>query len=442
MRTDSRSATVWVPFYTLTMLAAINACNYVDRAALAMLLPMLQRDLRLTDTALGLLSGMPFAICYAVCCLPAAHLADRYSRRNLIALGFIFWSAVTTASAAVTSGMQLAVARLLLGAGESTGLPASTSLLADLFPSERRSIAYAVMAASPNIGLLLGFPLVAWVMHAYGWRAAFLAAGVPGLFLALIFYISVREPVRTNLVGTVVPVTRAGFGASLRFLAGSRAYVLVLVGGALYSVGAGAMLSWAPSFLVRVHKLTPADIGFYFGTMRGVAGLAGGLSAGFLVSALARRNTSWFVWVPAAAELLLFPADALFLLGNTPGLWRSGLVLDAVLNAFQVATTYTLLVGVARANMRAVATALYLIVCSLIGLACGPAVVGIVNDALAHRFGVTAIRYSLLVVICAYMAAGLATMAAGRHWRRDALRAAQADTPSDLADSRLATSYE
>lgn len=446
MRRASGSAAAWLPLYALAMLAAINAANYVDRAALALVLPLLKRDLRLTDTALGLLSGVPFSLCYALCCLPAAHLADRYSRRNLIALGFAFWSLMTALSAAVTSGLQLALARLALGAGESTGLPASTSLIADLFRGERRSIAYAVLAASPNLGLLLGFPLITWVMHAFGWRAAFLAAGAPGLALAALFYCSVREPERVQRPDTPAAIDSAdahmGFGASLSFLAGSRAYVLVVVAGALFSVDVGAVMSWAPTFLVRVHGLAPPQIGFYFGTLRGFAGLIGALSAGLLANGLARRNESWRVWLPAAAELLLFPVDALFLFADSPGLWRTGLLLDAVLNALQIATTYTLLVSVARAQMRAMATALYFIVCSLIGLACGPALVGALNDALDARFGDFAIRYSMLAAASACIASGLATLAASRYWRQDLARAQDPVNSGLASGSPLASSCE
>jgi len=412
-------------YVALGLLAAINAFNYVDRAALSLVLPLVQRDLHLTDTALGVISGLPFSICYALCSLPAAYVADHFSRRHLMAVGFALWSTMTCLSGAATSALQLASARLALGAGESIGLPTSASLIADLFTGRRRAGAYAVLAASPNLGVLLGFPAVAWVMHAFGWRAAFLAAGAPGLALAAIFYATVREPARMQ-EDSAPAAARGGFRRSVAFLIGARSYVLILIAGALVSINIGAFLAWAPTFLVRVHHLTAQGIGTYFGTLRGVAGLMGALLAGLIVNALARRAEIWRVWVPAAAFLLLFPADALFLIGSGPLAWRSGLMLDAVLNSVQIATTYTLFVSVARSDMRAVAAALYFLVCTLVGLACGPAIVGTLNDVLKATLGEMAIRYSLLLTAASAAGAGIVTLVAGRYWQGDVVRAARA----------------
>jgi MFS family permease len=438
----TRATRSWTALYVLLLLAAINVFSYVDRAALSLVLPAVKKDLDLSDTALGLISGLPFALCYSVCSIPAAWLADRWSRRNLMSLGLAFWSAMTALSAAATTGLQLAGARLLLGAGESPGLPTSASLVADLFGGQRRAAAYAVLAASSNLGVLLGFPVVAWALHAFGWRAAFLVAGVPGLVLALVLYLTVSEPARRTTTGAIpssnattsrgTAVTSisnattspspATFKHTLSFLAGSRAYLFILIAGALVTVNVGSMLAWAPTFLTRVHGLTPGGIGMYFGTMRGTVGLLSAVSAGLLVNALAKRNELWRVWLPACAELLLFPVDALFLLAHSPLGWKVGLALDAALNAIIVATTYTLFVSVARARMRATSTAIYFIVCSLVGLAGGPALVGVLNDWLGVSSGDAAIRYSMLVTAFAAVGAALATLVASRYWQHDLAR--------------------
>jgi MFS family permease len=424
---SSDSASRHAAYAALVLLAAINAFNYVDRAALSLVLPLVQRDLHLSDTALGLISGLPFSVCYALCSLPAAHIADHFSRRRLMAIGFAFWSAMTALSGVATSGLQLAAARLALGAGESIGLPTTASLIADLFSGRGRAVAFAVLAASPNVGVLLGFPAVAWVMHAFGWRAAFLAAGLPGLLLAAIFYLLVREPPRRSGDGSTARAAGTSFRQSLAFLVGARSYVLILIAGGLVSINIGGFLAWAPTFLVRIHHLTPQGIGTYFGTLRGIAGLLGALLAGLIVNALAQRDEIWRVWVPAAAFLLLFPADALFLEGTAPIAWQSGLMLDAVLNSVQIATTYTLFVSVARSDMRAIAAALYFLVCTLVGLACGPAIVGTLNDVLRPQWGETAIRYSMLLTAISAAGAGGVTLVVGRHWQRDVQRAAAAE---------------
>ena len=196
------------------------------------------------------------------------------------------------------------------------------------------------------------------------------------------------------------------------------------------SINIGGFLAWAPTFLVRIHHLSAQGIGTYFGTLRGIAGLLGAVLAGFIVNRLARRGEIWRVWVPAAAFFLLFPADALFLLGSAPLAWQSGLMLDAVLNSVQIATTYTLFVSIARSDMRAVAAALYFLVCTLVGLACGPAIVGALNDVLKSELGETAIRYSMLLTAVSAAGAGLVTLTAGRHWLADVERAEEAPVTS------------
>jgi len=415
---------VWrISVYTVVLLAAINSFSYVDRAALALVLPFIQRDLHLSDTALGLVSGLPFSVCYALGSLPAAYIADRLSRRNLIAIGFAFWSAMTALSGMVTSGLQLACARLALGAGESTGLPSMASMIADLFSGRGRAAAFAVIAASPNIGVLVGFPAVAWVMHRMGWRAAFFAAGVPGLLLAILFFLTVREPKRRGdgIAGSELSVST--FREGLAFLAGSRSYVLVVIAGALISINIGSFIAWAPTFMMRMLHQSPQQVGSYFGTFRGIAGLLGAIFAGVLANALARRDEVWRVWLPALAELLLFPADALFLFASSPLGWRGGLMLDAVLNSVQIATTYTLFVSVAKTRTRAASAAIYFLVCSLVGLTCGPALVGTLNDILRPRLGDGAIRYTMLLAAATSVGAGVATLLAARYWKQDVERA-------------------
>jgi MFS family permease len=409
--------------YALVLLCVINALNFLDRGALALVLPQLKSELALSDTILGLISGFPFAVCYALCAIPAAWIADRFSRRHLITLGLAFWSACTAASAAVTNGIQLAVARFLLGAGESTGLPASASMIADLFSLRRRGIAFSALAASPYLGVLIGFPAVGWVTDQFGWRAAFLAAGAPGLIIAVLFFLTVKEPRRRTSSGAAVGADAPSFGASLAYLSRTPSYLLITLAGALSAINFGSLFAWGPSFLARVHELGPQEIGEVFGAMRGAAGLAGALTAGAIVSALTRRHPLWQVWAPALMALLLFPSDAAFLL--LPGGLGSTLALafSAFLAAAIVAASYVLYVNIAPAQMRATATALYLLVASLTGLTLGPLIVGLLNDHLAAQFGPAAIRYSMLMASFASVLCGLAILLAGRTWRGDVARA-------------------
>ncbi|MBL8552115.1 MAG: MFS transporter [Hyphomonadaceae bacterium] len=410
-------------YYALALLCVINALNFLDRSALALVLPQLKRELQLSDTVLGLISGLPFAVCYALCAIPAAWIADNWSRRRLITLGLAFWSACTMASAAVTSGVQLAAARFLLGAGESTGLPASASMIADLFTLRQRAIGFAALAASPYLGVLVGFPMIGWVTDQYGWRAAFVAAGAPGLVLALLFYLTVREPLRRTTRGASADAASPPLRETFVYLMRTPSYPWVVIGGALSAANFGSMFSWGPTYMTRVLDLGPQEIGHYFGAMRGLAGLAGALVAGALVAMLIKKHPLWQVWAPMLMALILFPSDAVFLFSTDPLVWQAALAFSAFLVAAIVATGYLLYVNIAPARMRATATALYLLVASLTGLTAGPLIVGVLNDLLVAQYGDAAIRYSMLAASFSSVLYALVLLLAARTWRRDMERA-------------------
>jgi hypothetical protein len=182
------------------------------------------------------------------------------------------------------------------------------------------------------------------------------------------------------------------------------------------------MFGWGPSFLARVHHLGPQEIGGYFGTLRGAAGLIGALSFGALLSLLVRRNPAWQVRAPAAMAVALFGTDAAFLFGDG-WVWKAGLFASALLAAAIVAASYGLYVGVVSARTRALAAAVYLLTATLIGQTLGPLIVGVLNDQLAPMLGEAAIRWSMLAASSATCLSGLAVALAGRTWARDALRA-------------------
>jgi len=326
-------------------------------------------------------------------------------------------------SGLVKTGVQLAAARFLLGAGESTGLPSSTSMIADMFRTRFRAIAFSVLAASPFIGLLLGFPIVGWVAQHHGWRMAFVAAGAPGILIGLLFFLTVKEPMRRTSGGGTKVDSPANFRESAVFLLRSPAYVFILIAGSLGAVNFGSMLAWGPTFLARIHELSPQAAGGVFGGARGIAGLVGAMSAGVIVNALARNNENWRVWAPAIAATLLFPVDAIFL--YAPGILvaQCALAIDAFLSAALVAATYTLYIGVAKARMRAVASALYFLVANLTGLTFGPFIVGYFNDQMSAQLGAAAIRYSMLFAASFAMWAGVALFITSRYWLRDVSRA-------------------
>ncbi|MDB5683319.1 MAG: major facilitator superfamily protein [Sphingomonas bacterium] len=397
----------WTPglCYFLGFLTLISMFNYMDRSLLGLVLPLIKADLQLSDTALGLISGLAFVLFYSTLGIPIASLADRSNRRNIVALGFGFWSLMTAVSGSVVTGWQMAMARFMMGAGEAAGLAPSQSMIADRFSKGRRPLALSIFTSAFALDALIFLPLAAWGADTLGWRTVFHISGVVGVVLAIVFYFTVKEPER-GMTDAGASQEKVKMLAALRILAKSRAYVLLMVGvsftgGALYAAG-----TWGTAFLVRVHGLSITQIGAGIGPVRGVLGLIGILGAGYLANALGNRDPRWRLWVPALCCLLFVPGQLMLLLSDTTWVWVAGLGITGLLTTAYQGPIYAAVVNIAPPRMRAVAISVLVFFTGLAGQVCGPLIVGVLNDALEPTYGDHAIRYSLLVVAgCSFFAA-------------------------------------
>ena len=418
----------WGPYavYALGFLTLISAFNYLDRSILGLALPAIKGEMKVSDTVLGLVSGLAFVVFYSLLGVPIAWLADRYSRRNIIAIGFAFWSGMTFLTGFVANIWQLAAARFLMGAGEACGLAPSNSILSDVFRPERRPLALSIFGTANSIALLIFFPLLGWIGDHHGWRAMFIAAGVPGMALALLF-LTVREPARgaTEHRHAQPSFQPESFATTLRFLAGSRAYVWMLLGSMGMGANAYAAGAWTPTFLVRVHHLSLTEVASSIGPLRGILGAVGILLAGVVIDRLGRIDQRWRVRVPAIGCLLLGPAEVLFLLGDATWVWMAGLALTSLLMLAHVGPMFAAALNVTRVNMRAVATSIMVLFASLLGQAVGPLLAGFLNDALQPTFGDSAIRYSLLINAVTAVGAGAAFWLAVPYFEADIRRASE-----------------
>lgn len=264
----------------------IYALNFLDRTIFNVLIEPIKSEFVLSDTTIGLLAGFGFALMYSLLGMPIARYADRANRRNIVALGLAFWSAMTTLCGMAQNVATLAVARVGVGIGESAGTPASQSLISDLFPKGERPRALGIFAMGTYIGVFLGYFFGGWVNQYYGWRIAFLAAGLPGLLLALILRVAVREPLRGGVEGGGVLGRREATSTTMAFLFRQKSFVLVVIGFCLTSFTNYATSVWIPPFLARIHHLSSVDIGTYAGTFKGLAGMLGTLLGGVVVAAI------------------------------------------------------------------------------------------------------------------------------------------------------------
>jgi MFS family permease len=414
--------------YTLGFLTLISSFNYLDRTILGLALQSIKAEMRVSDTMLGLVSGLAFVVFYSLLGVPIAWLADRRSRRNIIAVGFAFWSLMTVLTGFVANIWQLAAARFLMGAGEAAGLAPSNSMLSDVFRGPRRPLALAIFGTGNSLASLAFFPIAGWFAEHHGWRSMFIASGLPGLILALLFFLTVKEPERGAAEETT---TKRNFDAepfakTVRFLAGSRAYLFMLAGSMFLGSNVFAAGAWTPAFLQRVHGLRLGEVASSIGPIRGVLGALGILAGGVVIDRLGRRDERWRVRLPAIACVLLGPAEILFLLGESRLLWMTGLGIASFLMLLHMGPIFAAALSVAKLRMRALATSLMVLFASLLGQALGPLCVGALNDRLQPQFGNHAIRYSLLVIAASAVLGGLCFWSAAKHLAADRERAREA----------------
>ena len=403
--------------YALGLLTLIYSLNYLDRFVLSLVLPQLKRDMHLSDTALGLLAGFAFVLFYSLAGLPIARLADRSNRRNILGLGLVVWSLMTALSGLATNIWQLAVTRFLMGAGESCGIAPSNSMVADLFSKAARPMAVAILVSGSSLAFVLFFPMVGWITQNWGWRAAFICSGAPGVLLALLLFLTVKEPIRSRDTMAADP-HQEKFADALRLLWRSPVFALIAAGGSFMGINLYASSTWHPMFLVRVHGFDLAQVGATLGPLRGFAGLLGGLLGGFLADRLGRKDERWRLWVPGLACVLILPLELVFLLSENVTLALVALGAAQLSASAHLGPVYAACMSAAKANMRTTAAAMFLLCANLVGQIFGPLSVGYLNDIWQARIGPTAIRYSLIVgAICAALG-GIAFLFAARFVRR------------------------
>ena len=385
--------------YVLAVLFLAYVINFVDRQIVSILAEPIKQALGVSDSWIGFLGGPAFAIFYATLGIPIARLAVLWVRRSVIAIGLAQWSGMTALSGLSQSFTHLALARIGVGVGEAALSPPAHSLLADYFPVSRRSTALGVYAMGIHIGVLIGLVAGGWLEELWGWRAAFMVVGLPGLALALIVRFTVREPVRGAQEAAPISGPPPPIAEVVRFLAARRSFVHLSLGIGLTAFAGYAFAFWAPQFLRRVHEMSSGELGTKIGIGLGTGGAIGSVLAGMLADRLGRRDVRWWLWIPAIACAGPLPFTLAFLLVRDPDLALlisfPGVVIAAMYQGPVFSTVQTL----APVQMRAVASGVLMFVTNIIGLALGPQSIGWLNDYVFASHGDEAVRYSLLVVL-------------------------------------------
>jgi predicted MFS family arabinose efflux permease len=368
-RVDSLMQTEWYRWYALAILVLVYCSSHVDRQIMGILLEPIKLELGASDTQMGFLIGLTFAIFYATLGMPIAMLADRTNRRNIIALATTIWSGMTVACAFVGSYSQLALARI--GVGIAMGI---------------------------NLGLLIAYLGGGWMSEHWGWRTTFIVVGLPGLLIALLVRFTLIEPPRGASEEAKQDRTEApGLGEVWKTMLQTPATRHVVFGSALAGFVGYGMTLWLPAFFVRSHGLSQSETGLTLALMAGIVGGIGTFTAGRLADHLAKRDPRWLAWIVAVGKGGLVPFLVCFF-------WLTDLtsalavyLIPAFFGGFYLAPTFAMIQQLVPVQMRSVAAAICLFLLNIIGMGLGPQGVGILSDVFAAEYGAESLRYSLMV---------------------------------------------
>lgn len=405
---NGAGSVVWFLF----LMFLVSTLNMADRQIIGIVAEPIKREFGLSDTLIGLLGGTAFALVYPPLGLPIARLADRFNRRNILAVCLAFWSGMTMLCGLVTGFWWLALARAGVAAGEAGYAPTTHSMIADRVSEKRRASAFAVLVTGISAGALLATVAGGYVSQEYGWRMAFVALGLPGMLVAILVMLTVPEPPRRAAVKT------GNAWTAYKRLLSSKPFTWCVGASALHLMVTYAVGAWGIAWFIRFHEMGLARAGLVLGGLAAIAGVLGSIGGGLIGDRLARIDRRWLAWWPAVTVFVAaFVGAGAFLTGDLN--WAiAGVTLAVFLNALYQPSSYALIQNVADPAERASAAALMIFIQNLIGLGLGPLLVGILSDALTPTLGVRALGVAMAGMFMVNVLAAGAYWVAGRHYGR------------------------
>ena len=411
---DRQSAPQRSASLVLALLLLAYIFNFLDRTILSILGGSIIKDLKLTDTEFGVLSGPPFAVLYSVLGIPFAYWADRTSRSRVIVGALAVWSGFTALCATAVSFWHLFLFRMGVGVGEAGGVAPSYALIADYFPPERRARALSIFSLGIPLGLasgtLIGAYLAAWI----NWRAAFLVMGVAGLILAPLMLFIVRDFSRPKTsTGEQIPIGRV-----FPIIARKPAFWLMALAASSSSLAGYGLLAWTPSVLERSFGFGLVERGQFLASIFVIGGTAGVFAGGWLADRLGQADRRWYARLPAVAWIITAPTFVLGLLSSDPWVAWLLLLVPNALNILWLGPVTTAVQHLVPRAFRSTASASFLLINNLIGLGVGPPLIGALSDHFKSGFGDEALRYAAVSVVSFYLLAAALMLIAVKHLRK------------------------
>ncbi|KRA64434.1 MFS transporter [Caulobacter sp. Root656] len=421
-------------YVVLAMLILVYTLNFLDRQILGILAKPIKEEFGLTDGQFGLMSGLAFALLYTTLAIPIAWLADRFSRVWIMTAALTLWSGFTALCGFTGGFSQLFLARMGVGVGEAGGVAPAYSMLADYFPKSQRARALAAYAFGIPLGTAAGALVGGLLAVHFGWRTAFIAVGAVGVLLAPVFRLVVRDPRRGGADmapgdTTTVQAPAAPLGEVVRVLAAKPSFWLLSFGAASSSVCGYGVALWLPSFFMRSLGLTLRETAWYYSGIAFFGGLLGIWLGGVVADRLGAKSKAGYPLTPAVAFLISVPCFLLAMnSGSLVGGMGGGAALALAFAIFLIPTGLNLawlgpitaaVQHLAPAPMRTTASALFLLINNLLGIAVGTYYFGLVSDLLKPAFGQESLRWSIYTGMGFYLVAALLFFLASRRLARD-----------------------
>jgi predicted MFS family arabinose efflux permease len=371
-------STVTQRWYVLIIMTLVYAFSIADRYVLSTLIGPISREFNLTDWWTAWLA-IPLALFYVLMGIPLSWLCDRKNRRNLLAASVAAWSLMTAITGYTRGFWDLLAARIGVGVGEAGGTPACNSIIADYFPASRRSMAMTIFALGGSIGAWLGSSFAGTVSAEHGWRAAFLVLGIPGIILATIIMVTIKEPKRGQM-DAVSDEEAPTLMETMRFLWSQKAAVHAFAGSGLSALWGWGLMFYTPLFMERVHGLDEGASGNILGSIYLWGGAGATLITAYVVARPAFKD-------PRKIARLLAVFTALATIPSFLAYWTNDLQLAKLMwwlfipaIYFYIGPAFALCQNLAPSKMRAMAVAITLLIANVLNLIVAPAIIGGLSD--------------------------------------------------------------
>ncbi|PHR62469.1 MAG: MFS transporter [Robiginitomaculum sp.] len=387
----------------LGTLTVIYTFSFVDRLVFSILQEDIKADLGLSDLQVGMVSGLAFALFYALMGLPIAWAADRYNRVNIITASLALWSVFTVACGAAGSFWQLFLARVGVGFGEAGCTPPSHSLLSDYYQPEERAGALAIYSLGIPIGALIGLVAGGWLVQTFNWQTAFLVVGLPGVFVAIIARMWLKEPKRGQL--EKMPVKSMAMAEVIGELRGKTTFWWIAFASSVLSFGGYALNAWMVPHFERTFELSKIEVAISFGMAGLIPTMLGTYFGGWITDRLGRRDIRWYGWVPAIAALVMGPTFFLALQMTRIEFLLMIWLVPAFAAGVWFAPASAMVQNIVAPGMRAIAVAVSLFISNMIGLGLGPMMTGAISAHLTLPDGsnqAAALQSALSIIVWIY----------------------------------------